>query len=80
MRTQIHMCLSLEGALMNFKAKHWKNCVTDDDGRTMTPEQVKREFIKLLGEGKRVIPYGKPCEGFSYQTGCPGHPIPEVQG
>lgn len=48
-------------------------CGDDDDGRTLTPTEVKMEFLQALSEGKKVIPAGPICEGFSYETGCPGH-------
>jgi hypothetical protein len=31
-----------------------------------------------LAKGRKVLPTG-PCEGFSYDAGCPGHDDAEVQ-
>jgi hypothetical protein len=34
----------------------------------------RREWLlDRLGEGKRYLPLGDPCDGYSYETGCPGH-------
>ena len=34
-----------------------------------------RDWLKLqLLQGKRVLPMGEKCEGWSDITGCPGHP------
>lgn len=78
-KIKIHTSLSLEGALMNFKDREWKNCVTDADGKTLTPEEVKRGFIRMLSEGKKKIPFASGCEGFDYEKGCPGHPIKDPE-
>lgn len=62
-----HCCLSISGTLK--RARDIK-CFFDnaEEGRT---------FLKqCLAEGKRVLPFGDPCEGFSYETGCPGHDNP----
>jgi len=72
-----HMCQSVEGPLLNWTTRDWKQAtkwMTRDDGSKMTAMELKAAFVELLGEGKKVIPLGKPCEGFSYETGCPGHP------
>jgi hypothetical protein len=68
----MHLCIDLRGALTNFKAGKWRDCCTDDDGKKMSPHQVQRYFLDQLALGRRVVPMGK-CEGFDYQTGCPGH-------
>ncbi len=75
--TTRHLRLSLEGSILNFNPSDWVNCVTDDSGKTLTPDEVKRYFVTSLGEGKKYLPFGQPCEGWSFQTGCPGHPQEE---
>lgn len=75
-----HMAQGIEGPLMNWKTPDWKRfakACTSMDGRPMTHEQVKAEFLKMHAKGWKVFPIGEPCEGFSHQTGCPGHPMPE---
>jgi len=66
----IHVCQSIEGALLHWDFDIWLEVAVQNK---MTVNETKREFIKYLKEGKKVISMGKPCEGFSYQTGCPGH-------
>jgi hypothetical protein len=73
--TTHHVCISVSGALRNFKPREWRNCVTDDDGNYVTPEVFREYLLQCQAEGKDVIPFGKPCEGFDYTGGgCPGHP------
>lgn len=68
-----HMTINIEGALRNKKIL---NCFTDDNEKPMHPADVRKYLKQCLKEGKRVIPLsGEPCEGFDYQTGCPGHVI-----
>ena len=73
-RITIHHCQSVDGALKNWDRYQWK-AVAEDNG--MSIERAKFEFKKYQYEGKKVIPIHEPCEGFSYQTGCPGHEINE---
>ena len=73
----IHMCIDVRGVLRNFKAREWRRCCTDPKtGQVMTPDEVKDYFLDCLAKGYRVVPMGEKCEGFSYETGCPGHPAP----
>jgi len=71
--THSHMCIDLRGVLRNFRPHEWRGCVTRDDGTVLTPAQVREYFMDELSKGRTVVPFGKPCEGFSYETGCPGH-------
>jgi hypothetical protein len=71
-----HMCMNVRGALTNFKAREWVKVVTRDDGTFLTPAEVREWLMDELAKGRRVIPLGKLCEGFSYETGCPGHEGP----
>jgi hypothetical protein len=45
----------------------------EDDGRKMSGAAVREELLDYLSEGKKVLPTVADCEGFSYETGCPGH-------
>lgn len=72
-----HMCIDLKGALRNWRDGAWIGVVTDDEGRTMEPWEVRAQFLKDLADGKRVIPMTSSCQGFDYQTGCPGHEVSE---
>ena len=70
MSKTFHICQSIEGALANWRPADWK-CLAEQNQTSV--REVKKHFRDLLAEGKKVMPFGKPCEGFSYQTGCPGH-------
>ena len=67
-----HIAQSVEGALRNWKDRDWKRCA---DENNCTVNEVKDAFWSYLSEGKKLIPIGHECEGFSYQTGCPGHEV-----
>jgi len=52
--------------------------VTKGDGTRFTSiEEMREAFMDELAQGHKVIPVGKPCDGFDYKTGCPGHKIME---
>lgn len=70
MGTKIHVCQSVGGALKNWGKKEWASVAKSNN---MTIDALKEQFRIMEFEGKRVIPIGDPCEGFSYLTGCPGH-------
>lgn len=44
------------------------------DKTHLTAKEAKLYLKGLLAEGKKLLPIGQPCDGFSYTTGCPGHP------
>lgn len=70
-----HMCMSIEGAILN--AKTLKGCITVD-GYTLETVKEIRDFMKgELAKGRIVLPMGK-CSNFCYQTGCKGHERPEA--
>ena len=67
-----HMCVDIEDVL-RWPDKDLRALFTDDDG-SKKPGKVIRDLLKLqLAQGKRVLPMGKRCEGFSDIDGCPGH-------
>lgn len=76
MRKIIHVCQSVEGALKSWTKQDWQNIA---DHNNTTVHAVKERFRIWAFEGKRVIPLGEPCEGFSYQDGCPGHIIEDEE-
>lgn len=68
-----HMSICIEGVL-RWDDKTLRDLFTDKDGQKK-PAKYLRDWLKLqLAEGKRVLPIGKKCEGWSDITGCPGHP------
>lgn len=76
MKRRIHMCVSIQGLLDNHKHKKI-TILEDDNGKKMTDTEARIFLAQCLSEGKRVLPTSDDCEGFSYQTGCPGHEIKE---
>lgn len=68
MSRHIHLCLDIRGAI---SGTGWK-FVSATGGRSVKKAEAIEWLMDRLGEGKRVLPLG-PCEGFDYQTGCPGH-------
>lgn len=68
-----HCCLEVSGALKStrrLKAQLFR----DENGRRLSADEAHDVLCEHLLAGHVVIPIGKPCEGFSYITGCPGHP------
>lgn len=70
MKKTFHFCQSVGGAIKNWKKKDWE--VVAKDNKT-TVNRLKEKFRIMEFEGIKVIPIGEKCEGFSDQTGCPGH-------
>ena len=73
--TTIHCCVSIRGALKWPKRK-LRGMLVDESGRKLTADEVREWLFDQLALGRRVLPMGAPCEGFSYETGCPGHQEP----
>lgn len=70
-----HIHLDIAGAMR--RPKGWVNCITYKGRLLTTPREVKDFFKYQLMLGRRVLPLSDECEGFDYQTGCPGHAIQE---
>ena len=69
-----HCCLDLEGFLSTTRfPRGYVGVFRHDDGRPMSPQEARSTMFDQLRMGRKVIPVGPVCEGFSYQTGCPGH-------
>ena len=66
---KIHACLSVRGALRNRD----KAGFTNDKGKPATWHEVEEFLMDELAKGREKIPFGEPCNGFSYIDGCPGH-------
>jgi hypothetical protein len=68
-----HMCVDIEGVL-RWPDKDLRRLFTTD-GQHEKSGRLVRDWLKLqLLQGKRVLPMGEKCEGWSDITGCPGHP------
>lgn len=75
MRKTVHMCVNIEGLLCQTDSKLKK--LFTDEGETKSGKFVRSWLRLQLAQGKRVLPMGERCEGFSDINGCPGHPIVE---
>lgn len=67
-----HMCVDIKGALLNWTDRQNVGVWRGDDGKVLSPWAVKRNLIEALAKGYKYLPVGD-CEGFDFQTGCPGH-------
>lgn len=65
-----HVHVSIEGILAD-----WTNRdIARLFGRSVKDvTELKRILIDYLILGIKVLPLGKKCEGWSDETGCPGH-------
>lgn len=70
-----HMCMSIEGAILN--AKTLKGCITVDGHKLETVGEIRNFMRSELAKGRNVLPMCK-CSNFCYQTGCKGHEKPEA--
>lgn len=75
MSRTVHLCVDIRG-LMRRPKKDLKNWFRKPDGRYATADEAWDYLADELAQGRRVLPYGAACEGFSYETGCPGHEEP----
>ncbi len=73
MSRTIHCCLDVRGALKNMTRRQLADLFRHDDGSRATSDEAKEHLMDAISKGYQVLPFGPPCEGFSYQTGCPGH-------
>ena len=71
----VHLCVDIAGAL-RWRDRKLAGMFRNDDGSEMLGREVRATLNRCLDEGKRVLPFGEPFEGFSYLTGCPGHETP----
>ena len=68
----LHMTIDIRGAL-GMPKRVLRSMFIDESGRHATAEQAREHLLDLLQEGKKRLPLGEPRDGFSYETGCPGH-------
>lgn len=72
------MSQSIRGALRNWRyPSGWTGVINKSDGTPASADDAREYFMDCLADGKKVLPYASDCEGFSFQTGCPGHEVPE---
>lgn len=66
---RLHVAMSVSGALRNRSF----DGLTNDAGRPLTRAEAESELRRLAASGVKLIPASADCDGFSDQTGCPGH-------
>ena len=71
-----HIHLSVRGAIRDFSKRQLKGMFRVD-GRECTADEAKDHLIEALAQGKEVLPFGPPCDGFDFSGGgCLGHETP----
>jgi hypothetical protein len=48
----------------------------DDKGGFLDADAAREALLDNLEAGHKYLPVGPACDGFSYETGCPGHDVP----
>jgi len=77
-RRTVHMWVDISGVL-RWPDKKLSGMFQDEFGNNQ-PGRVVREYLRIqLAHGKKVLPIGE-CEGFSFETGCPGHFVTDEKG
>jgi len=72
-----HIHLSVRGALRDFSKRQLKGMFYMEGGRECSADEAKDHLLEALAQGKEVLPFGPPCEGFDFASnGCPGHDNP----
>jgi len=72
----IHCQLDVGGLLTSDDAELRKIMphIKDGDGYQFTDlATLKMALVGLLSKGVKFLPFGEPCDGWDYATGCPGH-------
>lgn len=73
MRRVAHCCVDVRGCLE--WPKRMLRGMFRENGTTLTPDQARAYLLDELAQGHLVLPMSNPpCDGFSFTTGCPGHP------
>jgi len=76
MTTTYHLCVDVKGALLAPPSEQRRvyDTLLRDGKPCANVEEYRSALADLLADGIKVLPMGKPCDGFSYEDGCPGHP------
>jgi hypothetical protein len=68
----VHCSLDIEGAL-GWPKRKLRGLIRDPLGRLLDEGEARAYLLGHLAAGRRVLPFGPKCDGFSFHTGCPGH-------
>lgn len=68
----MHVHWDIRG-LLQWPKRKLRGFLVDERGRKASADEVREWLLDRLAEGKKILPVGEPCEGFSFETGCPGH-------
>ena len=79
MRKIRHMSVDITGMLRNYGKKSMRGLIKEDNGAEWTDAMVRKYLQECIDKGWKLLPLGKECEGYSHETGCPGHPVKEEQ-
>jgi len=70
----MHCCLDVRGSLKNMSKRQLAGLFRHADGTKCTADESTDHLLEALAQGKEVLPFGPPCEGFDFAgSGCPGH-------
>jgi hypothetical protein len=75
MRQIRHLSVDIAGMLRNYGRKSMRGLIKEDNGAEWTDAMVRKYLKECLAKGWKLLPVGKECEGYSHETGCPGHEI-----
>lgn len=64
-----HVSMSVRGAIKNKSFDGF----TNKEGLPVSKQEAQDFLLDQLAMGREKIPFGEPCEGYSYKDGCPGH-------
>ena len=76
--TKLHVCVDIRG-LLHKTDRELTGWFLREDGTVATPAEAREMLMDQLAMGRKVLPFGEACEGFSYETGCPGHRTAHVE-
>jgi len=75
----VHICVDIRW-LLEMSDRKLSSIMRDDNGKRRPAREVREFLYQSLQRGWDVLPFGEPCQGFDYKTGCPGHPAATTRG
>lgn len=70
----MHCCLDVRGSLKTMTKRQLAGLFRYSNGTKCTAEEATDHLLEALAQGKEVLPFGPPCDGFDFSGGgCPGH-------